>query len=274
MAKEKAFGKDKGANTAASRIAKDPSSSLKAAAGNPFDRNVMMSIWFVLLLLAVAVIISWVPGLLTKQPSAQQSPVSQQFAPSVGQNTSSQQQATTSACNDSLTNGSERYNYAYLLRYKDNASTTGTMSSILMRNSGQTDVANASYIRETKMSVPIDPTLAAQVGGSLSASMTVHTYLDAKMGCIKSELVVLVGDNEMKLDSACDSVSLDTIEICRDSVNESGTETVTVGAGSFNTKRYVSADNSTVFMSDDIPLPIRISNVMADMDLQSYEKVA
>ncbi|VVB73402.1 Uncharacterised protein [uncultured archaeon] len=250
---------------------KTKSQSAAADTGPLFDKSLLASASVIMILLVLAMAISWLPQLFIRQESGGAIQADQAPAPTMQNQTAVQ----ANKCKELLSNGSERYEFSYLINAASDSS--GTMDSHLYASNDT--ASNSAWTRETVFDLDLSTLAAGMNSSDASAAMVPSrikfvTYLNEEFRCISAVAVMTISGAEVAQPLSCDSSTIDNFEICKDNLTELSRTKLTVGAGTFDVVNYHSqADNSTISMAD-IPLPIEVTMGSTWIRLVSYRKVA
>jgi hypothetical protein len=102
--------------------------------------------------------------------------------------------------------------------------------------------------------------------------MELMVFLDSNLVCSKAFTNMTVNGQIFSQEIECTKGN-DRIEVCAENVNQIGQETISVQAGTFDTKIYLALDNSTKYwISGLATVPIKIMAQNVTMELVNYKK--
>ena len=217
------------------------------------QNKTIIGITLVAVLLIIAIIVSTIPSLVSRSEITIDGGSSQLGnTPQIG----------PVICNTSLTKGNEKYNYNYNLN-RENSDTT-TMNSSIVR------LGDNSYTRTTAIITSQKSDQIEAVG--LGSAISFEIELDERFECKNAVIIMTTVTERIVQDLPCQS-ELYLIDVCEDDKSIIGNETITVTAGTFDTNIYADSENKTqVWMSEELPIPIRMLTGGVEIELVSYER--
>jgi hypothetical protein len=243
--------------------------SAPAEVGPLFDKSFLASASVIMVLLLIAMFISWLPQFFMHQQSSPTQSAQEAPYPTAQNQTA----AVQSSCKELLSNGSERYDFKYSIKAVSDA--TGTMDSHVF----SLDTTNSTWTRETVYDFDFSQAVASMnisnsSAATIPSSVKFITKLDRDFRCTDMSAVMTMNGQDITQPLSCGGSTNDNFFICKDNLTEVSRTKLTVGAGTYDVTNYLSQDaNSTISMAD-IPLPIEVSIGDAQMQLISYRKVA
>ena len=175
-------------------------------------------------------------------------------------------------CSSWLLGGGEKDSYSYSLNSNYSGAATSVSAVI---ESNYLGLIGGYNLRETKLKSTVFSQYAKY---SSNADMLI--YMDSEFKCVKMNITATVQDKTYSDESPCSEDQQMNFKICADSFINIKNETITVKAGTFQTKVYssnpeaaVAADtNAIVWIAEGVDVPVKSISSDGEIELISYQK--
>jgi len=184
---------------------------------------------------------------------------------------------TQKACQRYLLTGSERYDYSYLLSNAETSMNLSMASVVDAQKLARTTDMKISNLQDAFNKVLQqqlqNTSQQAQIPSISLPDMEMHFMekLNDQFQCMSASLTMVAMGKETSQNVTCADIQ-DVSRICADQLTEIGTERITIAAGTFDAKKYVATDNSTIWISDALPLLLKSASEGTTIELTGYKR--
>ena len=183
---------------------------------------------------------------------------------------------TQRACQVYLLTGSEKYDYSYLLSNEEtsmNLSMSSVVDAQKLVRTTDMKISNLQDAFNKVLQQQLQNTSQAQVPAiSLpDMEMLFVAKLNDQFQCMSASLKMVAMGKETNQNVTCADIQ-DVSKICADQLTDLGTEQITIAAGTFNAKKYLTTDNSTIWISETMPLLLKSASEGTIIELTSYQR--